>query len=215
MFNQDHEEEEIMGAAREPLIGHNVTKEYRTKMIDWMIEVCTSFKFRPRTYFLAVSILDKSFIAYHQHGVVLENKDIHPLGVVSLYMASKYEDVFPLHSKIVAEKIAHFAMSAEEIVKKEREILSMFGFQLDFVTHYDFFETYTDKIWKRLSQDVDSLQGVSDTFKDNSEHLMPLLSQMGLFLTKMAIQCADFCPYSPSTLVVASLYSSTAFLKHS
>jgi len=45
MFNPLFEEEEIMGAAREPLIGHNVTKEYRTKMIDWMIEVCTSFKF--------------------------------------------------------------------------------------------------------------------------------------------------------------------------
>jgi hypothetical protein len=38
---------------------------------------------------------------------------------------------------------------------------------------------------------------------------------MSLFLTKMAIQCADFCPYSPSTLVISSLYSATAFLKHS
>jgi ABC-type transporter MlaC component len=44
---------------------------------------------------------------------------------------------------------------------------------------------------------------------------MKALGDMGLYLTKMAIQCADFCPYSPSTLVVASLYSATAFLKHS
>jgi len=65
MFNPLFEEDEIMGAAREPLIGHNVTKEYRTKMIDWMIEVCTSFKFCKRTYFLAVAILDKYFIASH------------------------------------------------------------------------------------------------------------------------------------------------------
>ena len=107
MFNPMFEEEEIMGAAREPLIGHNVTKEYRTKMVDWMIEVCTSFKFCQRTYFLAVAILDKYFIASRQYGIVLENKDVHPLGVTVLYMASKYEDVYPLHSKIVAEKIAH------------------------------------------------------------------------------------------------------------
>jgi hypothetical protein len=65
MFNPCFHEEEIMGAAREPLIGHEVTKEYRTKMIDWMIEVCTSFKFSKRTYFLAVAILDKYFIASH------------------------------------------------------------------------------------------------------------------------------------------------------
>lgn len=61
-------------------------------------------------------------------------------------MASKYEDVFPLHSKIVAEKIAHFAISAEQIVLKEREILQMFDFKLDFVTYFDFHETYTEKI---------------------------------------------------------------------
>jgi hypothetical protein len=54
-----------MGAARDPLLGHEVTKEYRTKMVDWMIEVCVSFKFSPRTYFLAVTILDKYLIACH------------------------------------------------------------------------------------------------------------------------------------------------------
>ena len=27
-----------------PLEGHKVTKEYRTKMVDWMVEVTTSFK---------------------------------------------------------------------------------------------------------------------------------------------------------------------------
>lgn len=82
-------------------------------MVDWMIEVCVSFKFSPRTYFLAVTILDKYLIACHQNGQILSNKDIHPLGVTSMYMASKYEDVFPLHSKIVAEKIAHHAIPAE------------------------------------------------------------------------------------------------------
>jgi hypothetical protein len=97
-------------------------------MIDWMIEVCTSFKFFQRTYFLAVAILDKYFIASHQHGVVLENEDVHTLGITCLYMASKYEDVYSLHSKIVSEKIAHFAISAENIVKKEREILQMLDF---------------------------------------------------------------------------------------
>jgi hypothetical protein len=40
-----------------------------------------------------------------------------------MYMASKYEDVFPLHSKIVAEKIAHHAISAEQIVANEKQFL--------------------------------------------------------------------------------------------
>ena len=164
---------------------------------------------------MAVAILDKYFIASHQYGTVLENKDVHPLGVTVLYMASKYEDVYPLHSKIVAEKIAHFAISAEDIVKKEREILQMFDFQLDFVTHFDFHETYTDKIEKQLEFDIPNLEEISPTFAERSKTLIKQLGSMGMLLTKMAIQCADFCPYSPSTLVIASLYSATAFLKHS
>lgn len=41
-----------------PLDTHNISKEYRTKMVDWMVEVTTSFKCTIRTYFLAVAIFD-------------------------------------------------------------------------------------------------------------------------------------------------------------
>lgn len=48
---------------RDPLLGHDISKEYRTKMADWMIEVCTSFQCSQRTYFLSLAILDKYLIA--------------------------------------------------------------------------------------------------------------------------------------------------------
>ena len=52
-------------AVRNPLRGHKITKEFRTKMNDWMVEVCSSFKCQPRTYFLSSTILDKYFTACH------------------------------------------------------------------------------------------------------------------------------------------------------
>lgn len=125
-------------AVEDPLKGHKISQEFRTKMTDWMIEVTTSFKCQPRTYFLAVTLLDKYLIAAHNNGKVLENKDIHVLGVTAMYLASKYEDVFPLHSKVVSEKIAHGAISPKQITQKEIEFLQLFEFQVDFVTHYDF-----------------------------------------------------------------------------
>lgn len=125
-------------AVEDPLKGHQITQEFRTKMTDWMIEVTTSFKCQPRTYFLAVTLLDKYLIAAHNNGRMLENKDIHVLGVTAMYLASKYEDVFPLHSKVVSEKIAHGAISPKQITEKEIEFLQLFEFQIDFVTHYDF-----------------------------------------------------------------------------
>jgi hypothetical protein len=42
----------------------------------------------------------------------MQNKDVHSIGVASMYIGSKYEDVYPLHSKIVSEKISHRAISA-------------------------------------------------------------------------------------------------------
>lgn len=43
---------------KSPLETHTITKDYRTKMVDWMVEVTTSFKCSIRTYFLAVAIFD-------------------------------------------------------------------------------------------------------------------------------------------------------------
>ena len=44
-------------------------------------------------------------------GIVLQNKDVHAIGVTSMYLASKYEDIYPLHSKVVSQKIAHGAIT--------------------------------------------------------------------------------------------------------
>lgn len=55
-----------------------------------------------------------------------------------MYLASKYEDVYPLHSKIIAEKIAHGAIAQKQIIEKEREFLQLFNFEVDFITPYDF-----------------------------------------------------------------------------
>ena len=38
---------------------------------------------------------------------------------------------------------------------------------------------------------------------------------MALLLLKMSVQCSEFSHYSQSILTIASLYASTAFLKHS
>lgn len=79
-------------------------------MVDWMVEVCTSFKCSNRSYFLAVKIFDE-YLTRQQGLRVLENPEVHSIGVASIFLASKFEDVFPLHSRVVSEKISHSAFS--------------------------------------------------------------------------------------------------------
>ena len=41
------------------------------------------------------------------------------------------------------------------------------------------------------------------------------MSEMTVYLTRMAIQSIDFSTYSPSIVVVSAAYAATAFLKNS
>ena len=163
---------------QDPLTGHEVTKEYRTKMTDWMVEVCTSFKCSKRTYFLAQQLFDKYLTRIYRHkGTVLQNKDVHCIGVTAMFLSSKYEDVVPLSSKIVSEKIAHRAISAKEIIKREAEFLDLFDYEVDFVTHYDFYYTYQEKLKNKLK---------NETCPNKFEYT-DLLCRQALILVKMAI----------------------------
>jgi hypothetical protein len=97
-----------------------------------------------------------------------------------MYIASKYEDIYPLHSKIVSEKIAHKAFTSSEILKKETDFLNLFDYQLDLVTHIEFFQTYTDKIQRKLTKDAFDLIIGNSNLKD-------ILFEMSLVLIKMAM----------------------------
>jgi hypothetical protein len=131
-----------------------------------------------------------------------------------MYLASKFEDVFPLHSKIVSEKIAHGTMSPKQIVAEEQRYLKLFCYSVDFVTHFDFHETLVAKLNLHFQRSFKNMPGEA-SFLDFASQMMNPLSQMSMLLSKMSIQCIDFSSYSPSVVVLASLYAATAFVKHS
>ena len=59
---------------------------------------------------------------------VLKNSDVHSIGVVSIYLASKYEDVIPINSFIAHDKISHKAISQKDILTLEADFLRTFDF---------------------------------------------------------------------------------------
>lgn len=130
-----------------PLAAHEVSWDYRTKMVDWMVEVCHSFKTSERSYFLSVALFDQALRKYSQK---LQNPDVHLIGVTCMYLASKYEDVYPLHSKTIADKISHKAFQQKQITHKEEELLRLFEFKIDFVTPLDLHQLFVKLIASRV-----------------------------------------------------------------
>lgn len=55
-------------------------------MLDWMIEVTTSYNFSPSSYFYSAYIMDRY---YKKQKERIEAYKLHIIGVVSLHIASK------------------------------------------------------------------------------------------------------------------------------
>lgn len=82
----------------------SILPHMRARMVDWMVEVLTNFKCDDQTFFIAVSLMDRFF----QNTLVRkEVSDLHIIGVTSMFLASKFEDIVPLRMSQVYEKIAH------------------------------------------------------------------------------------------------------------
>lgn len=92
------------------LENHLVTNDLRCKMIDWMIEVLSSYKCSETCFFVALETLD---LYFQKTTEPLENKDVHLLGVTVMFIASKYEEVQPISIKTFQKKIAHERFSAQ------------------------------------------------------------------------------------------------------
>ena len=102
------------------LLNHEISEGYRAKMIDWMVEVLTTFKCHDQTFFLAVNLMDRYFKDTQKQ---LKGSELHLVGIISMFVASKYEDVIPLLMKTVINKIGHNKFDIPTIEQKEIELL--------------------------------------------------------------------------------------------
>ena len=113
---------------------HNISSESRTKMVGWMMEIFASYNSEPLSFFLAVEIMDNYLQKTKKK---LSEKDLHLIGIVSMYISSKMEDIIPLHMVHIKKKIGHDKFSENQIIKIERDILSTFDWDIFFITTYD------------------------------------------------------------------------------
>jgi len=118
---------------------HKITPALRARMVDWMIEVLTNFKCDDQTFFLAVSLLDRFM---KNKPEIAEIGDLHIMGVTAMFIASKYEDIYPLKMKMVYEKIAHKKIAVEKIKSLELDYLKVIKYKISAPTILDFLKIY-------------------------------------------------------------------------
>jgi hypothetical protein len=113
---------------------HEIDQSLRGRMVDWMVEVLTSYKCSNRTFFKTVDIMDRYFQSENK---CVPISKLHLVGVTSIYIATKIEEVYPIKLKTVEEKIAHKKISEREILDKENDILRAMSFNVLGESIYD------------------------------------------------------------------------------
>lgn len=136
---------------------HSISKDYRAKMVDWMVEVLTTFKTSDQTFFLAVNILDRYFKLSNKN---LNSSDLHVSGIVAMFIASKYEDVIPLLMRTVLNKIGHSKFELSQIEDKEFELLKTIGFKIGAPTVKEFLDRYCEELADILPQNNDKFKKI-------------------------------------------------------
>ena len=133
-------EKNIFNIPETVLQNHEINPVIRTKMVDWMVEVLSVFDTMDETFFLSVNIMD---IFFQKTKKVLNNEDIHLIGIASMFISSKFQEIYPLSLKNFVHKVGHDIFSQKDITKKECEILESIGLEILVSTSiYDFLKTY-------------------------------------------------------------------------
>ncbi len=67
-----------------------MNENIRAVLVDWIINVHMKFKLLPETLFITVNLIDRFLSKYS-----IDRSQVQLLGVASLLIATKYEEIYP------------------------------------------------------------------------------------------------------------------------
>ena len=159
------------------LIQTDINEKMRIILINWLIEVHFKFHLLNETLFISINIIDRYLSQKN-----INRKYLQLLGITSLFIASKYEEIYAPSAKDLIFMTDN-AYKIEEMIKMENEILGVLKFELTFPTSLRFLELYGDFL---------------------------NLDEINLFrcyyLNEVSLICYNLCGVCPSLIACACLY---------
>lgn len=127
-----------------------------------------------------------------------------------MFIASKYEDIYPLKMKMVFEKIAHQKLSIEEIKALELDILKTINYNIPAPTVLDFLRVYLKEVLDighvgKTSLTKEEKEKIP-TSSDSPQGMKLLIYKMAMYLGKMAMHDYELSGRRPSLVGIGALY---------
>ncbi|XVE55814.1 hypothetical protein DITRI_Ditri03aG0187300 [Diplodiscus trichospermus] len=165
----------------------DVSANMRGILVDWLVEVAEEYKLVSDTLYLTISYIDR-FLSLN----ALSRQKLQLLGVSSMLIASKYEEINPPNVEAFCY-ITDNTCTKDEVVKMEADILNYLDFELGNPTVKTFLRRFT-----RVAQ---------GDFKASSLQL----EFLGYYLAELSLLdygCVKFLP----SMVAASVIFLTRFI---
>ncbi|KAK4804339.1 hypothetical protein SAY86_004156 [Trapa natans] len=158
----------------------DVSANMRGVLVDWLVEVADEYKLLPETLYLAISYIDR-FLSTN----TLRRQRLQLLGVASMFIASKYEEITPPHLEDFCY-VTDNTYTKNEVIKMEHDVLKCLNFEVS---------NPTVKIFLRR------LHGVAQEGHQTSDEKLECLSYYLAELSLLDYACVKFLP----SMVAASV----------
>lgn len=178
MYDRFYQQEETFRVASYMSRHTDINQKMRSILVDWLVEVHFKFRLQAPTLWLCVNILDRYLSAS-----VLPRNQLQLLGVSSLLVACKFEEIFPPEVQDCVYITDH-AYSKEEVLKMEQSILKALDYQLCVPTGYHFMIRYLTLI-----------------------HASEIVKYLAFYYSERNLQETDYLDHKPSLFAAAAVYA--------
>lgn len=108
----------------------------RAFLVEWIIDVHRKFRLMPETLYVTVFLIDR-FLSLKQ----IKKSQLHILGVTSLLISTKYEEIYPPDLKDLLS-VSENKFSRAEVLAMEQDMLKTLQFDITAPTSYRFLERF-------------------------------------------------------------------------
>lgn len=165
----------------------DINEKMRAILLDWLVDVHLKFKLVHETLFLTAQIIDR-FLSK----VEINRNKLQLVGVAALFIASKYEEIYPPELKDFVY-ITDKAYSKADILQMEKEILVELNFDITHPSTLRFLEIYLQLL--NISLDLENLCFTK-------------------FLLELFLVEYKTIKYSPCLIAAATIYYTLKIKKH-
>jgi len=122
------------------LEGTELTEKMRAILIDWLVDVHAKLNLKSETFYLTVNIIDKYLSI-----TTTSKRTLQLLGITSLLIASKYEEIQPPKVNTLAY-LTNNTYTNEEILKMEQNVLKVLDFSVAMPSNYNFLQRFVEEL---------------------------------------------------------------------